>query len=247
VNHDASDLRVVLVRPKSSANVGAAARGLKNFGLSDLVLVAPRCELDRQAYALASHAGDVLESARTVATIAEAVADRTRVLGTTAQGRAPESFTRLDPDEGLASLPASGGALLFGPEDHGLSTADLVHCQAHITIPTGPYASINLAQAVNILAYSHFRLRHVESAPAPAERATRDQHERMYRQLIDAMLLIGFTDSERSASVELLFRGIFDRAELTPRELATLRGLWQQSVWAAEQPPERLPPRRERR
>jgi tRNA/rRNA methyltransferase len=247
VNEVVSDLRVVLVRPKLSANVGAAARAMKNFGLSDLVLVAPRCEIDRQAHALASHAGDVLEAARTVSTVAESVSDRTRVLGTTARGRASESFTPLGPDEGVASLPPTGGALLFGPEDHGLSTDDLVHCQAHITIPTGPYASINLAQAVNILAYAHFRLRRSGPAPAPGERATRDQHEQMYQQLIETLMRIGFTDSERSASAERLFRGVFDRAELTPRELATLRGLWQQCVWAAEQPPERLPPRRDRR
>lgn len=239
-----TDLRIVLVRPKSSANVGAAARALKNFGLDDLVLVAPRCRLDRQAYALASHAGDVLDSARIVATVAEAVADRTRVLGTTAQGRASESFLAYDPSAGLATLPEPGGALLFGPEDHGLSNDDLDHCQGHITIPTADYASINLAQAVNILACAWFRLRHDQAEPPPVELASREQHERMYRQLIEVMQLIGYTDERRADSVERLFRGIFDRAGLTPRELAALRGLWQQTAWAAEQPPERLPRRR---
>jgi tRNA/rRNA methyltransferase len=242
-----SDLRIVLVRPKSSANVGAAARAMKNFGLADLVLVAPRCRLDQQAYALASHAGDVLEGARVVATVPEAIADRSRVLGTTARGRASESFTAYEPDEGLATLPQRGGALLFGPEDHGLSTDDLAHCQGHICIPTAAYASINLAQAVNILAYAYYRLRH-DTPPAPeTERAPREQFEPMYRQLLELLRLIGYTDEARAASIERLYRGILDRAELSPRELAALRGLWQQAAWAAEQPPERLPSRRERR
>lgn len=238
------DIRIVLVRPKSSANVGAAARAMKNFGLGDLVLVAPRCRLDRQAYALASHADDVLAACRTVDTIPEAIADRERVLGSSARERASESFVCYPPEPGLSTLLGSRGALLFGPEDHGLATDELAYCQGYIAIPTAEYASINLAQAVNILAYTLYGLRSRGSLPPQIERGNRAQHEAMYRQLLEAMLLIGYTDSDRAGSIERLYRGIFDRAELSARELAALRGLWQQTLWAAEQPPERLPGRR---
>ena len=237
-------LRIVLVRPKSSANVGAAARAMKNFGLSDLVLVAPRCTIDRQAHALASHAGDVLETSREVASLPDALADVTWAVATSARTRATESLTEHAPDDGLATLPARGGALVFGPEDHGLSNDELDRCQAVVRIPTAEYASINLAQAVNLLAFRWFERRRA-GAPRAAggEPPERDQLERMYDQLVDLWHLIGFTDAKRERATLRMFRGVFDRARLGPRELAAFRGLWAQARWAAERPPERLPRR----
>ena len=89
--------RIVLVRSKDSANVGAAARAMKNFGLDDLVLVAPRCRIDDRARALASHAGDVLEAARVVGTVEEAIADRRFVLGTSARLRGTDTLPTWSP------------------------------------------------------------------------------------------------------------------------------------------------------
>ncbi len=235
------DLRIILVRTKDAANLGSAARAMKNFGLRDLVLVAPRCKLDKRAYALASHAGDHLDGAVTVASVESAIEDRTWVVGTTATPRASEQLPVFDPDRGLASLPRQGAALLFGPEDHGLSTDELSHCQAVITIPTAEYASVNLAQAVNILCYRWFERQDRPPAADEPERAPRDQHERMYAQLLEVMHRIGYTDRKRAASIERPFRALFDRAALSPRELSALRGLWQQTRWAAEQLPEHLP------
>ena len=238
--------RIVLVRPKAAENVGAAARAMKNFGAAELVLVAPRCRLDRKAYALASHAGDVLDAATIVATLAEALSGCTFALATAGRDRSEEPSPTLAPEAGIAVLPSGGGgAIVFGPEDHGLSNEDLDLCQAVVRIPTSSYASVNLAQAVNILCY----VWHVGTAAGEADAgegavATRDQYDRMYGQLRDAMLLIGYTDPKRLEAIMRMYRGFLDRARLDPREMAALRGMWSQVVWAAKRAPEELPGRR---
>jgi TrmH family RNA methyltransferase len=144
--------RIVLVRTKDAANVGAAARAMKNFGLDELVLVAPRCRIDHRAVALATHADDVLHAARMVDTLEEAIAGTTLVVGTSARGRAAENYPVLSPRQ-IAPRLAAGTAVLFGPEDHGLANEELTRCQAHVVIPTVGYSSLNLAQAVVVLAY----------------------------------------------------------------------------------------------
>ena len=234
--------RIVLVRPKVSENVGAAARAMKNFGLRELVLVAPRCRIDGSARALASHAGDVLEAARIVETLDQALAQARWVVGTSARSRASEAVRVHEPDEGLATLPSRGGALVFGPEDHGLANDELDRCQVLIRIPTAAYASINLAQAVNLLAFRWFSVGggRAEAEPPP-ETAERGQMERTYAQLVDLWHLIGYTDAQREEATLRLYRGLLDRARPTRRELAALRGLISQAAWAARRDPERLP------
>jgi tRNA/rRNA methyltransferase len=257
--------RIVLVRSKDSANVGAAARAMKNFGLDDLVLAAPRCRIDARARALASHAGDVLGTARVVESVADAIGDVRFVLGTSARRRDTESLPVWLPREAAPRLQGEDVAVLFGPEDHGLSNEELALCQGYVSIPTAAYASINLAQAVLLVAYEvhQARLTHEEAedgaqagasapstligAPPTSERAPREQLERFYGQLVDAFHLIGYTDVQRERAILHLYRGLFDRVALTPREVAALRGLVSQVVWAAEQPPERLPERKEER
>ena len=132
----------------------------------------------------------------------------------------------------------------FGPEDHGLANDELDRCQALIRIPTAAYASINLAQAVNLLSYRWFATRQggARAAQAP-EVAERDQMERMYGQLVELWHLIGYTDPQREAATLRLFRGLLDRARPTRRELAALRGLISQAAWAAERDPDQLPGR----
>jgi tRNA/rRNA methyltransferase len=248
---------VVLVGTKHSGNVGSVARAMKNFGLDDLILVAPRCEVDRQAYALASHASDVLERARIVETTVEALSGCTLVLGTTARPRASASYRVLAPRDAVAKLPRDGAAVMFGPEDTGLSNNDLDLCQMTVNIPTAAYASLNLAQAVNVLVYEWFIAKvsgepitstgsrpapPAESAPAP-----RDEIEPMIGQLMDLLLHIGYTDELKATSVEHMFRRLIDRATPTSREVAALRGLWSQARWAADQAPEAVPGRRRSR
>jgi len=248
--------RIVLVRTKDSTNVGAAARAMKNFGLDDLWLVAPRCRVDDRARALAANAADLLERVRVVDDLEEALAGLRTVAGTSARARRAPSYRVATPRE-AAPLLVEGTGVLFGPEDHGLSNEELTRCQLHVVIPTAGLASLNLAQAVLVVAYETWlaRLAGAQAPEAPAglaavgrggrtgeAPASRDQLERFYAQLEGTLLRIGYTDERRAPSVMRMFRAIFDRADLSAHELSALRGLASQARWAADQPPERLRP-----
>jgi tRNA/rRNA methyltransferase len=250
-------VRFVLVRPKESGNVGAAARAIKNFAFAELAWVAPRCQLDAKAKARASHAGDVLDNIQTFDTLAAAVADCQLALATTARSRVAEDIV-YTPRQAATTFaqPFAGEqrvALVFGPEDFGLSNDDLMHCQASITIPTGEYASLNLAQAVQVLAYEWYVTGLLEpdsdtvSGTADAGAAdivpavARAEYEAMYVQLGDVLHLIGYTDAQREKSALTLFRNVFDSATMTERDVAAVRGLWRQVAWAARQNPDNLP------
>ena len=123
-----------------------------NFGLRELWLVAPRCRIDNRSYALASHAAEVLDSAKVVDDLEEALAGMTMVAGTSARVRAADNYIVRSPRQAAAALTGTS-AVLFGPEDHGLSNQDLTRCQLQVVIPTADFSSLNLAQAVLVMAY----------------------------------------------------------------------------------------------
>ncbi len=142
------------MRTKESANIGAAARAMFNFGLHDLWLVAPRCRVDHRSYDLATHAEPVLKGITQVDTLDEALADVTVAFGTSARPRKAENYRVVSPRAAATQLGAAA-AVVFGPEDHGLANEELTRCQAQIVIPTVDFASLNLAQAVLVVAYEY--------------------------------------------------------------------------------------------
>ncbi len=251
----------MLVSPKHAANVGAAARAIANFGLGPLWLVAPRCRLDKEAYALATHAEGVLDAAVEVATLDEALADRDWAVATSARRRRHHGHTAADPEAVLPTLVGRRSALVFGPEESGLDNDALDRCQAVVTVPTAGAASINLAQTVVVLGYVWHRATvdddrspgaALTAAPAhtapsaaagygePPERA---QVEAMFEQLRVLLRRVGYTDAARETAVLRKYRTLFGRAAPSAEEVTLLRGLWYQLAWAVEQPPGRLPAR----
>ncbi|MDQ3397498.1 MAG: RNA methyltransferase [Deinococcota bacterium] len=230
-------MRFVLVRPKDPRNMGSSARAIKNFGFSDLWLVAPQRLLNAEAFALAAHAQDVLRGAVRSGSVLEAVRDQTFVLGTTARPRTAARAV-YSPREAAQLVAGRGGAILFGPEDFGLSNEDLEACQGFVHIPTADYASLNLSQAVQILAYECFlALQEGKEAPALelAPPASRGAVEGMYEHLQETLHLIGYTDKMRERTAMAHFRALFDRAGLSEKDVMVLRGLWRQVQWAARQ------------
>ncbi len=161
-------VRIVLVAPAGPLNVGSVARVMKNFGLSQLWLVAPQCDpLGAEAMQMAVHAKDVLQAAKRVETIPEALVGCERAIATTARQRGFNAPLDL-PEVALPSLllveyidqadPQAQTALIFGPEDRGLSNEELTYAQNFIKIPTNPaYSALNLAQAVAICCYELHR------------------------------------------------------------------------------------------
>ncbi|SFR42953.1 tRNA (cytidine32/uridine32-2'-O)-methyltransferase [Marinobacter daqiaonensis] len=150
-------VRVVLVETSHSGNIGAVARAMKNMGLGNLWLVSPRSFPDETSYARAAGASDVLDRARVVATLDEAIADCVLVMGTSARGRKVPwpVMSPTDAAQQVGDYQERGEvALVFGRENNGLSNDELQRCHVHIHIPSNPdYGSLNVAMAVQVLCY----------------------------------------------------------------------------------------------
>jgi TrmH family RNA methyltransferase len=225
----------VLVRPVRGANVAAASRALKNMGYRRLCLVSAAA-LEPQQRALAYGAWDVLDAARRVATLEEAVASATLVAATSARP-GPEHWTpRRLAEQSVARAGGGCLAIVFGPESHGLTRRELELCHLQVTIPShADHPSLNLAQAVLVLAYE-LRL----AGLAPAAREAREARaadaatlERTLGELRGALLGIGYLNRQRPERVLAELRRLLARAGPTPREIALLRGLARQIAWAA--------------
>jgi TrmH family RNA methyltransferase len=235
---DAGRIDVVLVRPSRAANVAAACRALKNMGLRSLVLVGAPAGLNQpEARALAYGAWDVLDAAVSRATLREAVAGSTAVVGTS--GRAhPEAWTPRRLARGARALAGEGRlAVVFGPEASGLTDEELAQCHLRVHIPTDPaHPSLNLAQAVLVVAYE-LRMAVIEEGagepPPAAERATAGDLESGLDDLRQALVGIGYLNRDNPEPILSEWRTLLARAGPTPREVVLLRGLARQILWAA--------------
>jgi tRNA/rRNA methyltransferase len=239
----------VLVRPKVAENVGAAARALKNMGFSDLRLVAPQSYSRSAAATLAVHAGDVLRGASVYPDLAQALKERTLTVGTTCRRGAFREHAQELRQSAMALAEAVRGnqiAVIFGPEDDGLSNQELKVCQQLIVIPTSAaYQSLNLAQAVMLVAYElTMALRNVDGSvgdEAAAElaalltRAPVAEVEAMLRRLEQALTDIGFLPSDSPDRIMFVIRNILGRTGLTRRETDILNGIASQIRWFADE------------
>lgn len=237
------NIRVVLARPKGAANVGAVARAMKNMGLRDLALVEPAPMDPAWARAMAAHAGDVLERARQFDSLAASVADCALVIGTTARAGTYRNYPwtpKRAAGEIVRIAATDKVAVLFGPEDHGLSNDDLRVCHQVVSIPSSSvYGSLNLAQAVMVCAYEIFL------AAGEAQGWTWDGDRPrlasagdlgfMLSQLQKAFLSIGFLSRDNPDHIMHAFRTMFGRAQLEEREVRILLGLARQIEWCARQ------------
>lgn len=237
---------VVLFKPAASGNIGAAARALKNMGMADLRLVAPRSFNRRAAATMAVHARNVLESARIFPTLAEALEDRTLTIGTTCRPGAYRSAAR-PLREAAASLASNRSrervAIIFGPEDTGLTNRELKACQQLITIPASAgYPSLNLAQAVMLVAYELMMAAGGAAQPGGAARSARAAPPRapasavdaMFERMAQALVAIGFLPAANPDHIMFTLRAILGRSGLSPRELDILSGIARQIRWFAE-------------
>ena len=188
--------RIVLVRPEIAANIGATARAMRNFGLRDLVLVAPAADPgDREARRLSTHGESILHSARIVPNLSTAVADCVFVAGTSARiGGLFRDDAECWPERILprlvAALASGPAALVFGPEPTGLTNEEVARCHALIHIPADPeYPALNLAQSVAICLYELRRQSLVSSGAEPPTEVPADyaEQEQMFEHLRTAL------------------------------------------------------------
>jgi len=224
-------VRIVLVGTTHPGNIGAVARAMKNMGLDELVLVKPHHFPHKDATARASGAGDVLASARVVGSLDEALADCVYAAGASARSRAIE-WPSLAPRECAARLMAeqAGGdvAVVFGPENSGLTNEDLDRCQTLLTIPADPdFSSLNIAMAVQVITYE-LRLAGLEAADPDepeAPPATHEEMEHFYRHLETILTDSGFLDPENPRLLMRRLRRLFIKAEPDKNEINILRGI----------------------
>ena len=237
--------RFVLVRPRSPGNVGSVARAMKNFGFKDLVLVDPRLNRDHdkpgsepyfeaEARRMAWHAVDVLDSAATTVTLAEAAADRRVVLATSPHPK--NRIENLSPEEGVKRLAgaADDAALVFGSESSGLTLAELSVCDGVIVIPTDPgYRDLNLAQSAVLLGYLLYRALERPAPPAKPARASSEEIERLAAVMEEAGLTAGFFQQEDDAAFREL-RASLHRWGLTAREAGMMKSMFRRIIAKAK-------------
>jgi len=225
-------VRVVLSQTSHPGNIGAAARACKTMGLSQLWLVAPQRFPDPEAEARASGAGDLLTGARVVDTLAEALAGTVAAVALTARPReisAPQVAPR-EAAERLLVLAGEGEvALVFGNEQAGLSGDEVALCSLLCQIPTSPvYSSLNLASAVQILAYemrlaagaTSLRTAGHDDAPAGFEEV-----EGLHAHLLQVMAALEFYDPKNPRRLEPKLRRFVARAQPLREDVNILRGL----------------------
>ncbi len=230
VNSD--NLRLVLVGTTHPGNIGASARAMKTMGLSRLVLIRPQRYPCAEATAMASGADDLLHRAPVVESLDRALADCVLVVGASARPRGlicPE----LDPRAAAALLVETAAqapvALIFGRESSGLSNDELDRCQYMVRIPANPdYSSLNLAAAVQVLAYE-LRLAMLEHATEPPVEAPvpvpYEELERFYAHLQQVLLATGFLDPVNPRHLMRRLRRLFNRARPDRNEINILRGI----------------------
>ncbi|MEZ5876255.1 MAG: RNA methyltransferase [Tepidamorphaceae bacterium] len=227
---------VILVRPQLGENIGTAARAMANFGLSELRLVAPRDGWPSEsAQAAASGADWVIDGAKVFATTTEAIADLTYVYATTARqrGMKKEVFGPSEAADSLAAREGHGGdcGILFGGERAGLHNEDISLADAILTYPVNPaFASLNLAQAVLIMAYEWQRAAGTagtrEVFNGLPELAPKEEVFGFFEHLETELDRGGFLKPPEKAPVMVRnLRNLFHRARLTPQDIRTLRGV----------------------
>lgn len=234
---DLANIAIVLNRPRYPENIGAAARAMCNMGIRNLVVVAPQnCDLTR-ILKMATHAAiDLVEEMRVCDTLEEALAAYQFVVGTTArlgrQRAVIDSPAKLA-QELIAVTRQNRVAVLFGPEDRGLTNEDIRRCQWLVNIPTADFASLNLAQAVMILCYELFNAGTAATVAFVPRLARRREVEGMYEQLKDILVRINYINPENPDYWMGKIRQFFTRIQPRAKEVSIIRGICRQINWYA--------------
>ncbi len=245
------DSHIILVRPRFAANVGAVARVMRNFGMDQLVLVNPEADKnDSRALRMATHSVEILEQAAVVGTLSEAVAECGLVAGTSSRTGGLFRKQAVGPPEKIMPLFVEAMAerpvaLVFGPEDNGLSNEEIAQCHYLIQIPTEPvHPSLNLAQAVAICLYElHKNCQSSTSSPeSPEPGASIAQQEIMFAKLQSALEAIHFLYGPKADSLMFALRHLIGRARPTEMEVDILFGLARQIQWFCDQTSSQKPP-----
>jgi len=226
-------LRIVLVEPREAGNVGAAARAMLNFGFDDMVIVGEHPQLLPVSSWWASGADEVLEKARFVPTLADAIGDAHMTVATTSmRGRtSPVTYSAQTLAEKFATLRDDQIlALVFGREDSGLTREELMLCQYTAAIPTNDrFPTMNLAQSICVFCYELTSITPRSSSRDLPDAAT---IERLHQRARELLLRIGFLHENNPDRIYEDLRAMVARADLDEREATIVLGMLRQMEWA---------------
>ncbi|MFH1480166.1 MAG: RNA methyltransferase [Pseudomonadota bacterium] len=233
------NISIILIQPQIPENIGAVARAMHNMGLHHLVLVDPKnCDLSRILKMATGTSIDIIEEMELHEEVISAIGAYQYVVGTTARTgthRPAITTPRLLADDLIAISENNRVAILFGPEDRGLSNDHLRYCHSIATIPTAHFSSLNLAHAVMIVCYEIFQaIRETDTKPLP-RLADRFELEGMYAHLKDALTKIGFINPQNPEHWMLNIRRFLSQLPLRAREVRIIRGICRQIDWYTQQ------------
>ncbi len=227
-----NQIRIVLVNTSHPGNIGSAARAMKTMGLRDLYLVSPLFFPDHKADELATGATDILQKAKVVSTLEEAISDCTLVVGTSARVRsvpwplmAPREMAERISQESTESKIA----IVFGREQSGLTNEELQRCHFHVQIPAdAEYSSLNIAAAVQVIAYE-LRVASLAQETQPEvwdyPLANADEVEMFFEHLQTVLVKIEFLKLSAPRKLMTRMRRLFLRARPDTMEMNMLRGM----------------------
>lgn len=233
------NIQIVMVNTTHSGNIGAAARAMKNMGLSRLVLVDPKADINEEAIQRSSRAEEILHNARITQTLEQAIAGCGLVVGTSARSR-HIPWPLMTPRQCAARVSQVAAhdnqvALVFGRESSGLTNEELHLCHAHVHIPTEEnFSSLNVSQAVQVLSYE---MRLASLADDGAEQdaswgvawdyplASHEELNGMLQHMEQAMVDIGFLDPNTPKQLMSRVRRLYQRAGVDKMEINILRGM----------------------
>ena len=232
-----NNIRIVLVNTTHPGNIGGVARAMKNMGLNDLWLVDPKEYPSEQAEWRASNAQDVLQAAKVVGTLDEAISDCGLVIGTSARERRipwPLLTPRECAEKSLQEASEHPVAIIFGREDRGLTNEELHKCHFHLHIPSNPeYSSLNLAAAVQVVAYelrvaaltaqNKGEAVHFDDWDMPPAKS--EALESYYQHLEETLQALDFIQPDNPRQTMTRLRRLYSRIRLDEMELAIMRGM----------------------
>ncbi len=225
------NIRIVLIETSHPGNIGSAARAMKTMGLKNLYLVTPKLFPHPKADEMASSAKDILKHAVIVSELDEAVADCKLVIGTSTRSRTipwPILTPRELGEKIRAEESGAQVAIVFGREQSGLTNEELHRCHFHVQIPANPeYSSLNLAAAVQVIAYELRVASLTENAPViwDYQLATVKDLEGFYAHLESVMIKLDFLNPKAPRQLMTRLRRLFSRARPDVMEINILRGI----------------------
>jgi len=223
------NIKIVLIQTFHPGNIGAAARAMKNMGLTNLVLVNPVDFPSEEATSRAGQATDVLENATVVSSLEEAVKDCQLVIGTSARDRTitlPSLSAQQCGEKLVAEQEHGNVAVVFGRERMGLHNSDLVQCHFQLNIDANPiYPVLNISQAIQIVCYEVFKAGQKEYDNKLEEYPLNDDLNRFYGHLESSLTQSGFIKPSHPGQAIDHLRALFKRARPTSKELQILRGM----------------------